>query len=45
MCERTIKLSLDKARKMYGKSPEMDELRDEFLKNFEPLVKEYFMID
>ena len=21
------------------------ELRDEFLKNFEPLIKEYFMID
>jgi len=27
MCtEKTIKLSLDQARKMYGKSPEMDEL-------------------
>ena len=26
MCEKTIKLSLDQARKMYGKNPEMDEL-------------------
>lgn len=26
MCEKTITLSLDQARKMYGKSPEMDEL-------------------
>jgi len=26
MCEKTITLSLDKAKKMYGKSPEMDEL-------------------
>jgi len=26
MCEKIIKLSLDQARKMYGKNPEMDEL-------------------
>lgn len=26
MCEKTIKLSLEQARKMYKKSPEMDEL-------------------
>lgn len=26
MCEKTIKLSLNQAKKMYGKSPEMDEL-------------------